>query len=489
MSFNENEYEPLNEKEEESRLTGPFEDEAEKDYENIASFSAEFDAVKGDPAEDFAQQRTSEFQKAPFNPQEFRWDDVEPPRSSKGKREKAPKEPGSGKGLKVFAVVVSCVLVVALAALAFVLVGQLNGGIVIAPGSSDSQSADDSSRNDGPSLVINETPENNVSGTADGPLTIPQIAAKVKPSVVGVVTYTKDNSLTAASEGSGIIMTSDGYIITNEHVINGADAIKVVMENGDEFEAKVVGADNRTDLAVIKIEKENLTAAQFGDSSKLVAGETVVAIGNPGGLKYAGSVTMGIVSATDRISAASVDSGYALSCIQTDAAINPGNSGGALVNTYGQVVGINSSKIVGTGYEGIGFSIAINEAKPIVDDLITYGYVKDRVKIGVTVTAIDEVLANLYGVPQGLRIVALESTSDAAAKGLQVGDIITKVDGEQMKAFSDLSAILKTKKAGDTIALDVYRQTSGTAGRTFSVVLELREDRGIQETASSVTSG
>ena len=461
-----------------------------REYENLNSNSAGEAAdsqsesgVTGQPAE---QQ---------YSPAGFQWDDVEPPRQKKPKKEKGskepkvPKEPVKNRGLKIFAITVSCVLVVTLAAFGFVLANSWTvGGNALTQGSSTSSS--ESSRNENtPDLVIGQTPDADSTAAVDGPLTVPQIASKAKPSVVGVVAYTKESGLKAASEGSGIIMTSDGYIITNAHVIDGAQGVKVVLENGDEFEASIIGADTRTDLAVIKIEKENLTPAEFGDSTKLVTGETVVAIGNPGGLKYAGSVTQAIVSATDRVVASTADSGYALSCIQTDAAINPGNSGGALVNVYGQVIGINSSKIVGTDFEGIGFSISINEAKPIIDDLIDYGYVKNRVKIGITVTPIDEVLANMYGIPEGLRIVSIGNSSDAVSKGLQVGDIITKVDGNEMAAFSDLSAILKTKKAGDTITLDVYRQTSGSAGRTFTVSLTLMEDRGIQETDQSVVDG
>ena len=138
-----------------------------------------------------------------------------------------------------------------------------------------------------------------------------------------------------------------------------------------------------------------------------------------------------------------------------------------------------------TGYEGIGFSISINEAKPIIDDLLAFGYVKDRVKIGITVTPIDEVLAKMYGIPEGLRIVLIEETSDALQKGLQVGDIITKVDGTLMTGFGDLSSILKEKKAGDSITLDVYRQISDSTGRTFSATLKLQEDRGAQSTPQS----
>ncbi|MCI8501892.1 MAG: trypsin-like serine protease [Oscillospiraceae bacterium] len=420
----------------------------------------------------------------PFIPEAFSWEDVEPPRRKKQAKEKREKSPGNNRGLKIFSVAVSCVLVATLTVLGFVVANTW--GLAEAPAQGSSASEKSYPDREGSlSLVIGQTPENTYSAVTDGPLSVPQVAAKVKPSVVGVVTYTKESGLKAAGEGSGIIMTSDGYIITNEHVIRGAEAIKIVLENGDEFEASVVGADSKADLAVVKIEKENLTAAEFGDSTKLVTGETVIAIGNPGGLKYAGSVTQGIVSATNRLVASSKDSGYTVACIQTDAAINPGNSGGALVNVYGQVVGINSSKIVATGYEGIGFSISINEAKPIIDDLLAFGYVKDRVKIGITVTPIDEVLAKMYGIPEGLRIVLIEETSDALQKGLQVGDIITKVDGTLMTGFGDLSSILKEKKAGDSITLDVYRQISDSTGRTFSATLKLQEDRGAQSTPQS----
>lgn len=447
-------------------------------YEDLDSFSGQ-------------QDREIEWQSAAPNTaqgvQAFRWDDVEPGRGKHrrkhAKTPKPPKEPGGYRALKVFAIVVSCVLVVVMGAFAYVLVNHpyTDNGFVAQDSSEGSDSASSyQNSSDGPSLVLNETPDADTEvPVTEGPLTIPQIAAKVKPSVVGIVTYTEESGLEAASEGSGIIMTSDGYIITNEHVIDEASAVKVVMENGSEYEAAVVGTDSKTDLAVIKIEEENLTPAQFGDSDKLVTGETVVAIGNPGGLKYAGSVTQGIVSATNRIvTTDGNNSVYALRCIQTDAAINPGNSGGALVNIYGQVIGINSSKIITSGFEGIGFSITINDAKPIIDDLIANGYVTNRVKIGVTVSVIDEVLAKMYNLPEGLRVMSLERTSDAVAQGLQVGDIITKADGTDMREFSDLSAILKAKKPGDTITFDVYRATSSTNGRSFQVTLTLQEDRG-----------
>ena len=160
-------------------------------------------------------------------------------------------------------------------------------------------------------------------------------------------------------------------------------------------------------------------------------GEPVVAIGNPGGIELAGSVTQGIVSAAER-EVKSSNGGYRMKCIQTDAAINPGNSGGALINQYGQVIGINSSKIAATDYEGIGFAIAMTEAKPIIDDLLNYGYVKDRVKIGISYTEVDAILAKLNGIPAGIYVEAVEQDSDAYAKGIRQGDIITHINGKEI---------------------------------------------------------
>lgn len=443
---------------------------------------AETDRPEGEP---FLGQQTAGPSAPPAGRvKEFRWEDVEPGlygrRSINRGRRKPENEP---KALRVFAVVVSCVLAVTLGMLAFVLVVDLRGNLtdngVSDYSAGSSEENEYSGHEDGPSLVLSDTPDSSSEiPVTGGVLTIPQIAAKVRPSVVGIVSYTEESGMQASGVGSGIIMTSDGYIITNEHVIADAAAVKVVMENGDEFEAEIVGADSKTDLAVVKIEQDNLTPAEFGDSDKLVAGETVVAIGNPGGLKYAGSVTQGIVSATNRLVSASSDTSYTLNCIQTDTAINPGNSGGPLVNVYGQVIGINSSKIAKTGYEGMAFSIAINEAKPIIDKLIQYGYVPDRMRIGLTVTPIDEVLSELYGVPVGLRVLSVEDGTDAKAQGIEVGDIIVKADGNEMTEFSDLSDLLSEKKAGDSIVLDIYRPTSDENGRNFQVVVKLIEERG-----------
>ncbi|WP_312644089.1 trypsin-like peptidase domain-containing protein [Hydrogenoanaerobacterium sp.] len=337
-----------------------------------------------------------------------------------------------------------------------------------------------------PGLNINDVPKTSETIAADGSLTTKQIAAKVQPSVVGVVVYAAVDANNPfyggsgpiqTSEGSGIIMSADGYIITNAHVVAGASGMKVVLYNDEEYDARLVGRDDNTDLAVIKIEANNLTAAEFGDSAQLQVGEDVVAIGNPGGLEFASSVTKGIISGVNR-PIKSNDAGYTMNCIQTDAAINPGNSGGALVNVYGQVIGINSSKIASTEYEGLGFAIPISEAKPIIDDLIANGRVTGRVKLGITGREIDDTLARYNNVPAGFMVYTAEPGSDIANKGVLAGDIITKIDGKDIATLGDLRDYLKDFKPGDKVTLTVFRRTSGKSDSTFEVIIALMADTG-----------
>ncbi|MFQ9872731.1 MAG: S1C family serine protease [Oscillospiraceae bacterium] len=290
------------------------------------------------------------------------------------------------------------------------------------------------------------------------------------------------SSIEASGEGSGIIMTSDGYIITNAHVISGASGIKVVLNNGEEYEARVIGSDTRTDLAVIKIEANNLTPAEFGESSKMQEGDIVMAIGNPGGLTFAGSITQGILSGVNR----QLSSSYGTtSVLQTDAAINPGNSGGALVNEYGQVIGINSSKISATDYEGIGFAIPIDDAKPIVDDLIQNGRVTGRVVLGVyNAQSVDEVASRVYGVPTGVLVGGTDPESDLAQKGVITGDIITKINNTDVTSTADIYTVLQDFEVGDSVKLTVFRRTSGQSDKTFEVTVTLMEDTGETTTQS-----
>ena len=322
-------------------------------------------------------------------------------------------------------------------------------------------------------LTLTDRPAEEKEIVSGGKLTIPQRAEKVKASVVGIVNYQQASGsmyTTGSSEGSGIIMSEDGYIITNAHVIEGAVGLKVVLTDGTEYAAQIVGSDSKTDLAVIKVEATGLTPAEFGNSDQLEVGEQLIAVGNPTGLQLGGTLTVGYVSALNR----KIDDSD-MNFVQTDAAINPGNSGGALANEYGQVIGINSAKIGGTNIEGLGFAIAINDAQPIIDDLINYGYVKGRVKIGITVQDMDRFMAAYSNAPQGVLVMGIDNNTPAATSGLVPGDIITSIDGQTITGTDDLSAILETKSPGDTIVLGIFRRTTGNADREIEISLQLIE--------------
>lgn len=252
-------------------------------------------------------------------------------------------------------------------------------------------------------------------------LSVVEIAQKVGPTVVGVNTKTKQMSIfgrmqESEGSGSGIILTSDGYIVTNNHVIDGADEITVVLSDGKSYKATLTGADSRTDLAVLKVDGNNLPYATLGNSSELQVGELAVAIGNPLGEELAGTVTGGYISALNR--SIMVDD-KKFNLIQTDAAINPGNSGGALVNNYGEVIGINSVKMSSEGVEGIGFAIPIDEAKPIIEDLKTSGYVTGRPVIGIAGRDVTEQDSKYYNIPVGIYVYQVSKYSAAEQAGIQ----------------------------------------------------------------------
>ncbi len=361
--------------------------------------------------------------------------------------------------------------------------------------SSTSSTSTGSKNPNGPSLNIENQPQTTTTTTSSkttGEMSTTQVAAKLTPEVVGIVDYSL-TSVEPTAEGSGIVMSADGYIITNEHVIDGAQKIRVVMSNGKTYDnVKVVGSDTQTDLAVLKVNATGLAYASFGDSSQLQVGQTVIAIGNPGGLELASTVTNGIVSGLNRsISESSSNMTY----IQTNALINPGNSGGPLVNMYGQVVGINCSKIEsdnGTTYEGIGFAIPINSAKPIIDSLIKNGYVTGRVKIGISVYSLSNSQAQWYSYPSGLYIEDIDQSSDAYAKGLRAKDIITKIDGVSIAnddadtVYSKFYAEETKHKVGDTVTLTVYQTDTGN---TTTISVKLVEDKGDDSTSSSQITG
>jgi len=349
---------------------------------------------------------------------------------------------------------------------------------------SSSASQDNSPSSEYDKLVINSKPEgsNEYVANTDGTLTAAAVIKKVRPSIVGIVQYTNSNNgiPTVNGEGSGIIISEDGFIVTNAHVVDGATMITVVLENDEEYRATLKGIDTQTDLAVLKIDKVGLSAAELGDSSQTVLGESVIAIGNPGGLELAGSCTGGMVSGLDR-TISSDNGAYAVSYIQTDAAINPGNSGGALVNMYGQVIGINSAKVTGDGYEGLGFAIPVNDAIPIIHDLQNFGYVKNRPMIGISFQLITEMVSRYYNysVPAGLLITEIDQSCDIATKGVEINDIITKIDGKDITSANDVYSILQGKKPGDTVDLTIYRLgTRASTSKTYNVTVKLAEQKG-----------
>ncbi|MBR2319693.1 MAG: trypsin-like peptidase domain-containing protein [Clostridia bacterium] len=284
--------------------------------------------------------------------------------------------------------------------------------------------------------------------------------------------YGGETGMQEVGSASGIVWTANGYIITNCHcVIDDStgkkfDRIDVTLYDGTVYEnAQVIGADESTDLAVIKVEATDLTPAEFGDSDQLAIGSRVVAMGNAMGLSW--TVTQGIVSAKARD--VYEDNGYAIKCLQVDAAINSGNSGGPLLNKYGQVVGINSAKIVADGVEGLGFSIPINEAKVVLESLAQYGYVKGRVALGITGDSVN------YGFLNGFMIV--EITQDSCLKDTEaaVGDIIVGLDDVEVTDYGTLRAELAKHKVGDKVKLKLLRLSRTYEITTLEVEVTLKE--------------
>ncbi len=310
------------------------------------------------------------------------------------------------------------------------------------------------------------------------------VAQKVLPSIVGIdVTYSVNSIFynsqgTATAKGSGVIISEDGYILTNNHVVNSssssssfyelgnASKITVKLYNDDtEYEAEIVGTDEQTDLAVIKIDKDGLTAAELGDSDSVQVGEFCMAIGNPLGL--GSTVTDGIISAVNR--EVTDEEGNSYTAIQTNAAINSGNSGGALVNSQGQVIGINTLKISGDGVEGVGFAIPINSTKDIYEQLIQYNKVK-RPYLGIGGIEVDEETARANNLTVGIYVKTLENFSAAEKAGIKVGDVIIKADGQDVETMDELNEIKNKKEIGDKMTLTIWRN-----GKTQDIEVTLQE--------------
>ena len=342
-------------------------------------------------------------------------------------------------------------------------------GLTAILGGNDSQETDsDQSSDDSAfSMEIRKKPENSDGGFVVKDVS--DVVQKVRPSVVGVITESFQTYSTS-STGSGIILSEDGYIVTNNHVVEGGDSIAVTLDDGETYAAELIGTDVKSDIAVLKIDAQNLPAAEFGDSSQVEVGEAAIAIGNPLGLN--GTVTAGIISAVDReIQVGSSN----MVLLQTDASINPGNSGGALLNEYGQVIGVNSAKISSEDSEGLGFAIPSNTVGPIVEELIDKGYVSGRPLTGISGRNVSALTAAFYNIPQGILVDQVAPESDAAAKGLTAGDVIIGVDDIRVENISDACTLRDEHKAGDTMKLTFYRQ-----GSTHEINLQLMDETNQQ---------
>lgn len=327
----------------------------------------------------------------------------------------------------------------------------------------------------------NDTLDSNMD--ADGAYTVEGVAKAVRPSVVEIAAYGEDESYSIGT-GSGIILTEDGYIITNAHVIAEGQYFEVLAANGTTYVADVVGKDAKTDLAVLKIDGNGMPAAVMGDSDEVELGEAVVAIGNPAGLT--GTVTNGIISGLNRMIRADA-TGFDMNCLQTNAAISPGNSGGALVNMYGQVIGITSSKYVSSSYEGLGFAITINEALPVVEALIEYGHVPGRVRVGISFVSLQQEtvqweFADTVGMETlpkdltGVWIVEIAEDCDIAQTELMVNDVIVSVEGMAVSDYDSLNVAIANLKAGETMEARCRRYAPDGTFRAFTIRCKLMED-------------
>lgn len=321
----------------------------------------------------------------------------------------------------------------------------------------------------------------NIDETAES--VVEAVAKKVTPSVVGIRTTTSVRSFFGSSnestgEGSGVVYSADGYIITNYHVISGAvtnksgSKIEVFTDTLDSnsYEATVVGYNISTDLAVIKINAKGLTPAEFSDSSKLKVGQYVITVGNPGGLEFMDSVTYGVISGLNRV----VSSDSDVKLIQTDAAINPGNSGGALVNTKGQLVGINSSKIVSEEFEGMGFAIPSNTVAEICKNIIEKQNDPEPY-LGISVSEkYNSSVLKYYGYPSGAVVSSVADGSPADNAGLAKGDIITEFGGTEITEYSMLESLLQKCKPGDQVSVKIYR-----SGRYYSTTVTIGSNNAV----------
>ena len=321
---------------------------------------------------------------------------------------------------------------------------------------------------------IEKDPELSVHSSPTGVPNVPQkdglSLQEIYENTIDSVVSISCTSAYGSSTGTGVVLSADGYIVTNAHVIENAVAVQVVLQNKQIYDAVIVGRDEITDLAVLQVDAADLSPAELGDSAALRVGDTVVAIGDPLGMELSGSMTDGIVSAINRD--ITVD-GRKMTLIQTNAALNSGNSGGPLINCYGQVVGINTMKIGDymstAGVEGLGFAIPSATVNDIVKELIRQGYVSGRPTLGIVGEGITSFYQLYFGLPNGLRITHLDANSNAAKEGIREGDIILSINGTRITYQEELEAVLYNCKVGDTVEVVIYR--SGRQG-VFNIVVQ-----------------
>ncbi len=373
-----------------------------------------------------------------------------------------PPAPKKRRGTKM-AVVALC--------LCFTMIGGIAGGAVGAhlftPPAAVTQSVDAAG-------TPETTPHYQPVAYMGAQLTLSQLYEKCNPAVVAISTEVSVRNAfgqyaTQATAGSGFVISEDGYIVTNNHVIDGASTIRVILYDGVTYDATLVGRDAAADLAVLKIKPDSkLTALEWGDSGTLKVGDSVAAIGNPLG-ELANSLTSGVISALDR--EINID-GTPMHMMQTDAAISPGNSGGPLINMYGQVVGVNTAKSSGDGVEGLGFSIPINEARDVIEQLIQYGYVQGRPQLGISIEDVTAAISRYTGLSEGVYVVSVTAGSAADKAGIQAGDVIVAVGEVKITSSAELLTEKLKYKAGETVPFTVMRSNqSHTLSVTFDEVL------------------
>ena len=399
---------------------------------------------------------------------------------SGGKKPNRPNKPkGSRTGLKIAA------LAAVIAIVAFVGGMAAGGGLddLNADSSAKQQTEQQDSADTSTSskLQISTTKTTGNGEEADDGMTSTQIYGTVSPSIVSIIV--DDMTVGSEASGSGVIMSKDGYVITNQHVVDGGNKFTVVTSDSTQYEAELIGEDEQTDLAVLKIDsKADLSVAEFGSSDDLAVGDRCYAIGSPGGVEFQNTFTGGFVSAINRDVTIN---DRVMTLIQTDAAINPGSSGGALINKYGQVVGITSSKLSSSGYngasyEGMGFAIPMTTVQDIVNELIENGHVTGRPAIGISGYDITETTASYYDVPQGVLVSNVDESSDAYEQGIQANDIITKVNGKKITCMSDINEIKEELAAGDKMTLTIYR-----SGKTREITITLMDQADLSGTTPS----